>query len=171
MRKNSGFTLIELFVTMALMAILAAFAVPNIMKWVPNYRLKSAVQDTFSNFQRAKLMAAKRNITCTIIFNQPIDDKTYDYVVFLDPNNNLEYDNDEDVIAKVNLKEKYKGSVDTENITFQDNVVAFRPNGLPRNKGNGLGMGTVSLKNTNGRITDIILSSAGSVRIKVVLLK
>ncbi len=60
----AGFTLIEMVVAMAILAILAGFAMPVFAKWLPNYRLKSAAREVFSNMQLAKLEAVKRNQLC-----------------------------------------------------------------------------------------------------------
>jgi len=78
----SGFTLIEVLMTIVVLAILAAVAVPGFSVWLPNYRLKAAARDMVSNFQLAKLTAVKRNTNCAITFNQAIGARTYDYVVY-----------------------------------------------------------------------------------------
>jgi len=71
MRKNSGFTLVELMVTIAIIAIVAAIAIPGYMSWLPNYRLKSAVLDLEGNIQRTRLQAIKYNQTWAVLFDQP----------------------------------------------------------------------------------------------------
>jgi prepilin-type N-terminal cleavage/methylation domain-containing protein len=40
----SGFTLIEVLMTIVVLAILAAVAVPGFSVWLPNYRLKAAAR-------------------------------------------------------------------------------------------------------------------------------
>ncbi|OQY56053.1 MAG: hypothetical protein B6245_18895 [Desulfobacteraceae bacterium 4572_88] len=173
-RDESGFTMIELFIVIALMSIMAAFAVPNYMSWIPNYKLKTAIQEVFSNFQKAKLTAIKMNVNCTVTFGQAIGDDTYDYVVYVDSDNDLEYDDGEEIIAKVDWEEKYDKVVESGSIDFgveNDNdleSIAFRPNGLTRNNTGGFGAGTVSLKNTNNRQTEVIVGSAGNIRINKV---
>ena len=49
MRKNSGFTLIELMVVIALIVVLSAIAIPNYIAWLPKYRLNSAVDDVLTS--------------------------------------------------------------------------------------------------------------------------
>jgi len=173
-RDESGFTMIELFIVIALMSIMAAFAVPNYMSWIPNYKLKTAIQEVFSNFQKAKLTAIKMNVNCTVTFGQAIGDDTYDYVVYVDADNDLEYDAGEEIIAKVNWEEKYDKVVESERITFAENdnglkSIAFRPNGMTRNNTGELDeRKTFSLKNTNNRQTEVIVGSAGNIRINKV---
>ena len=69
MHKNSGFTLTELMITIAIIAILASLAIPNFIAWLPNYRLKSGAEDIQSAFQLARASAIKRNTTATVSFD------------------------------------------------------------------------------------------------------
>jgi len=175
-KRESGFTLQELLVTFAIIAILSAIAVPRFSQWLPNYRLKSAARDVVSNFQAAKLTAIKKGINCTITFNQDIGGNVYDYVVYEDANNNLEYDAGEQVVNKVVFSEHYAGvSFDTtqgggDGLLFTVNgdglpSTAFRLNGLTRDNTGGSGAGTVFLINTQNQTASIAVSAAGSIRI------
>jgi type IV fimbrial biogenesis protein FimT len=67
--KQSGFSIIELMVALAIFAIVAGFSAPNLQRWMRNYRLKSAVMDLHSNMQVAKLSAVKHNLPWMIRFN------------------------------------------------------------------------------------------------------
>jgi type IV fimbrial biogenesis protein FimT len=69
MRKNSGFTITELMITIAVIAILASLAIPNFIAWLPNYRLQSGAEEIHSTFQLARAEAIKRNATATVAFN------------------------------------------------------------------------------------------------------
>ena len=75
MRKNSGFTLTELMVTIAVIGILAGLAVPNFIGWLPNYKLRSGAEDIRSTLQLARITAIKRNATATVSFD--IANETY----------------------------------------------------------------------------------------------
>ena len=64
----SGFTLIEVLMTIVILAILAAVAIPGFSAWLPKYRLKAAARDMVSNFQLAKMGAIKDNRDWAVVF-------------------------------------------------------------------------------------------------------
>ncbi|WP_394707091.1 GspH/FimT family pseudopilin [uncultured Desulfobacter sp.] len=64
-----GFTLVETVIVLAILAIAMAIAIPNVMSWLPNYRLKAAARDLYSNMQKAKTEALKRNCSVGITFS------------------------------------------------------------------------------------------------------
>ena len=72
-KKNSGFTLIELMVVIVVIGIFVAIGLPNFMSWLPKYRLKSAVRDLYSNMQLAKMAAIKSNVNCSVTYSTDPD--------------------------------------------------------------------------------------------------
>ena len=69
MKQESGFTLVELMIAIGVTAIVMAFAVPGVLGWMPDYHLKGAANDLFSNLQWAKLNAVKENKDWAVVFD------------------------------------------------------------------------------------------------------
>jgi len=67
--KKDGFTLIELIVTIAVLGIMTAIAIPGFSRWLPNQRLKVAARDLFSNMQLAKMGAVRDNADWAVVFD------------------------------------------------------------------------------------------------------
>lgn len=61
MSRNSGFTLIEAVIVLAMIGILSAISVISMSQWLPGYRLKSAAQDLFNNMHYARSQAITEN--------------------------------------------------------------------------------------------------------------
>ncbi len=68
-------TLIELIVVMCILAVMVLISIPNIGRWLPRYRLRSAVRDVASNMQLARLGAIKDNREWAIQYD--INAQTY----------------------------------------------------------------------------------------------
>jgi prepilin-type N-terminal cleavage/methylation domain-containing protein len=106
-RRNwpDGFTLIEILITMVIIAIVAGISAPAILSMVPNMRLKAAGRDAYSALQNARMLAIKESRDVTVRFSTPgfIDDNNngaYDTGEILlgeDPNNNGIFDAGEDI--------------------------------------------------------------------------
>lgn len=164
MRNKSGFTLVELLIVIGLITVVAAIAVPNIISWLPDYRLKAAANDLFSNFQKAKLTAVKRNTNCTVIVNSS------GYTVFMDDDTDFVQDGGEDVVIQITWADYKSVSVNLGNITFDNSTgqptIGFRPNGIPVDNGGGIASGTAQIDNTNGKSRSVIISQAGSIRVQ-----
>ena len=165
MRKQSGFTLVELLIVIGMIIFILLITIPGIMGWLPNYRLRSAAQDLMSNFQKAKLEAVKRNINAAITFSPT------GYTVFVDVDNNYIHDTAaEDTVTTVQWSRYPDVSVVSNNVDNSSGkpCIAFRPNGMPA-VNTGLANGTVALTIPNGRIANVNVSQAGSITINTII--
>ena len=69
MRRNEGYTLIEIMTVLAIIGILAGIIIPNVIGWLPNYRLRSGAEEIQSTLQLARLGAIKQNTSSTVTFD------------------------------------------------------------------------------------------------------
>lgn len=65
-RGALGFTLIELMVTVAVLAIIAAIGVPSLQGFIASSRLRSTTHDLYSALQTARMEAIRRNARVTV---------------------------------------------------------------------------------------------------------
>ena len=179
MKRKNGFTILELIVIIAILAVLLLIAIPGFSRWLPNYRLRAATRDLFSNFQHAKLTAIKRHRTCAITFNQDVGGTIYDYVAYVDTGNNLEFnDPGDEVLTKVLFSERYNGvtfdtsqgggdGIDDTIINNDDGnpTFGFLSNGFGIDNNGDPADGSIYLTNATGRQREVAVSSAGNISI------
>jgi len=67
--RDGGFTMIEMLVAFIIIGVLVAVGIPAFSGWLPDYRLKSATTDLFSNLQLAKMEAIRANGDCEVSFD------------------------------------------------------------------------------------------------------
>ncbi len=78
MKKNNGFTVLELMLVVGIIGVLSAVAVPGYVSWLPGHRLKNAAMDLYANLQLARMNAVKYNRDYMVVFDP--DDNYYELV-------------------------------------------------------------------------------------------
>jgi prepilin-type N-terminal cleavage/methylation domain-containing protein len=68
MKKNAGFTLMELMISIAIFAILSGIAVPNMIRWRNNMQFNSAVRMVKSTIESTRMSAIKANMPARLEF-------------------------------------------------------------------------------------------------------
>jgi prepilin-type N-terminal cleavage/methylation domain-containing protein len=68
MRNNNGFSLYELMTVIAIIGILSAIAIPNMIAWRNNAKLGDGTRDVYSALVQARSRAAKENANVTVLF-------------------------------------------------------------------------------------------------------
>lgn len=174
---NKAFTLVEMLIVISIMAIITAIAVPGFISWLPDYRLKAATRDMFSNFQKAKMLAVKSMDNIAVTFTHDANGDSTGYVMYVDSDKDFtptdqDGNQEADIITTVLWDRDYKNSVSQVSNNFAENendapTIAFRGNGLPADS-QGAGNGTVRLKNSNGKERKVIVSRTGNLRIEMI---
>jgi prepilin-type N-terminal cleavage/methylation domain-containing protein len=155
MRKNTGFTLMELMVAIAIIAITASIAIPNIIGWLPTHRLASASRAILSVLQQARLRAVKENTFVTVQF----DTGNENYNVFWDngegaggnPGDGLQNGTE-----KIFKSDAMPAGINLNNTTFADDSVCFSSRGLANPDG------TVTILNSQNINRQIVVNQTGN---------
>jgi len=69
MRKDSGFTLMEIMVVIGIVGILSAIAIPSYFQWLPRHQVGNAARTVMSTLEFARINAVKTNADVTVNFD------------------------------------------------------------------------------------------------------
>jgi type IV fimbrial biogenesis protein FimT len=72
--KQSGFTLIEMMIVIAIMGIFAGIAIPNFLSYMPKHRLNGAARQVMGDLMLARMQAVSQNTTVTVAW---VSDRKY----------------------------------------------------------------------------------------------
>ena len=142
MRSESGFSLIELFIVVAIMTILASIAVPNMVAQSNQDRLRGAVNNLRGDLQTAKMSAIRENaiVVVNLFANR--------YEVFVDNGagaNAGNWGRDADELLLVSRKMEPGVSIDIAATNLANDRTRFDGRGLPEN------VGSIVLKSKAGQ--------------------
>ncbi len=140
---ENGFTMTELIVVVALLAVVASVAVPQYRIYMEKSRLNGAARTVMTDLMHARSLAASENAGIKVVFSGG------GYIVA-----RPEKDDHETIMTTRRLDNEYPGVTITSNRDF-----LFRPDGTVH------AAGTVSLHNRRGS-RKIAVSMAGRVRIQ-----
>ncbi|WP_092372445.1 GspH/FimT family pseudopilin [Desulfomicrobium apsheronum] len=140
--QPKGFSLAELLVTLAVIAILAGISGTALMKWIPQANLKRAARTIVSMCQSARVEAIKRNAPVT--FN--CTDNSCEVRLADAPNT---------LLRQFNLS-SLKGSVQLE----ADYATTFN------SRGRATPTQTLDIKNSAEKILSVTIRTSGSIMTK-----
>ncbi|MBU1172601.1 MAG: prepilin-type N-terminal cleavage/methylation domain-containing protein [Proteobacteria bacterium] len=110
LKKNKGFSLVELMIGLAMLSILAGLFAPYGKQWYKGYSLTNGVNLIKSAVQLAKMTSTKNGISVVVQFTQGVKDNGT-YCVFVDDGGGI--------------------PANAENGTWQDGEQVFRRGTMP----------------------------------------
>lgn len=129
LRNKSGFTAVELAMTLAIMAIIATFFMPPYLHWLQTSRISGAATNLMGDIEMAKIRAIRENSFVAIQF------QATNYTVFLDNGEGGGTAGDwirNGSEAVVRFRDLPSGvSIDTATMTLANDRARFNGRGLP----------------------------------------
>jgi len=157
-KTNNAFSLIELVVVLAVIALLLAFAAPRFQQMRETWKLKSAARDLFSEISYMKIKALETGKCYTI---SGVSNNSYQLFLDNDCDSSLDI-SDGDSIVHVNGLPN--GVLGTNLISMS---ISFDRNGFPFRNGSALSAAfTLQLQSLGSQNINIIISPLGRVRIQ-----
>lgn len=167
-----GFTLIEMMVTLAVLAVLVTIATPSLMALMDSIRLKSASTGFLSHLHLARSEAIKRN--SPVVLCKSADGVScatsggweQGWVIFHDSNTNAVLDSGEIVIAQASAlsnRLRFTGNLNV------NRYVSFHPSGATQLVGGAFQAGTFTIcrqSASSGEARQIILNAVGRPRVQ-----
>jgi len=132
--KIDGFTLVEIMVTIAVIGITLAFASPNIVSFIQNYRISTQTNNLLADLQLARnnsVSQGARASVCTSTNGTTCSgsDWSAGRIVFVDANGNGAVDAATDTILRVSEALSTGNTIVATNLSTAG-IIQFRPSGL-----------------------------------------
>lgn len=160
MAKTSGFTLIELCVVMAIIAVATAIAVPN---WIARRAQRdwtTTLSHSVAMMNKARVVAVKENTRTTVVF----DTGENVFRTFVDTDRDHTYHSETDrLIGVYDIPETVSISKSTFPVAGQEagrHYCSYNPHGLP------VRAGAIEITGKTGRTGKVVLAMSGRIRVE-----
>ena len=161
MKKQNGFTIYELLTVISIIAILAAIAIPNMISWRSEAKLRGASNTLRGDLQMAKLRALREKAIVALVFT------ANGYTIFLDNGvsaGDWNLDADESLLRNRQLPAGVTIALPTS-LDPPNDRTRFNGRGLPDSAtltDPGL-TGTVTIQSSNGSQRQITINRLGRI--------
>lgn len=172
-KTMSGFTLIELMVTLTIAATLAAVAVPTVQSFLRSNELSAASSELLTAINTARVEAMKTGQSTMVV---PVDNGaswSEGWVVFVDKNRNQTYSSGTDtVLAQHGAMASYFSVAGNGTATGTVPYILFNASGYAKTKANAFGGLTLNIQRNDvsgaeqlQQTRRIIIANTGRARI------
>lgn len=143
----TGFTLIELVVTMAIIAIFLTIAVPNIQSFQRSANLSATANTLLAAINAARGEAMKRGMYAMVVPSGGVA-WANGWVVFVDMDRSQTYTPDKDIVVfTAEPVQSYLTIAGTDGSTLgSEPYIMYDASGFPRLKSGGFGANTLEIK-------------------------
>lgn len=155
MKRNSGFTMIEMMIVVVVIGIVAAMAAPSFLGYMPKLRVKSAARGIVSAMRLARSKAVSERRPYGVVFN--LTDNSVTAFADTDSPSSFTYSSSDSTTSTDTLN----ADIQLSSCTYNNNCVIFSSTGAASTSGD------LQLVTKDGSILMSIslLASTGRVRL------
>ncbi len=146
--KTDGFSLLELLVVLAIVAVVSVIVAPNFISWRSNASLRGAAGNLKGDLELSKAKAVRERTPVTVTFLA-----THYQVTYTDRDGNLK------TLRNRKLPGGVRVDLNNTNFAAMGDQTEFNDRGLPQ-------AGSAVLVNKKGEQKTIVVSPLGRIRIK-----
>ncbi|MDX1708474.1 MAG: GspH/FimT family pseudopilin [Desulfobacterales bacterium] len=148
MKKTNGFSLLELLVVLAIIAVVSVILAPNFISWRSNASLRGAAGNLKGDLELCKAKAVRERSPVTVTFLA-----THYQVTYTDKDGNVR------TLRNRKLPGGVRVDLDSTNFAAMGDKTEFNVRGLPQ-------AGSAVLVNKKGQQKTVIVSPLGRIRIE-----
>ena len=148
MQKTDGFSLLELLIVLAIVAVVSVIVAPNFISWRNNASLRGAASNLKGDLELSKAKAVRERTSVTVTFLA-----THYQLTYTDRDGNLK------TLRNRKLPGSVRVDLDSTNFAAMGDQTEFNERGLPQ-------AGSAVLVNKKGQQKTIIVSPLGRIRIE-----